>query len=86
MSIQRICTGQVNECIAAAFARKAPLRIRNRFTRPVARVLIHSRQGVENRAFADIRIACKRNGNAEPLFHTERKIFGFLFARVLKSD
>ena len=62
---ERISAGQVHQVYGAVPGPEAALRQGHRFARPVSRVLVQPRQGVENRGFAHIGIA--RQGHRELL-------------------
>ena len=61
MRHQRISTRDVHHDVLAAFVGIAPLRVRDRFARPVAGMLVEPGQLVKNRAFSDIRVARQRD-------------------------
>ena len=61
MRHERIGTGNINQQVFPAVMCTAPLRTADRFTRPVAGMLIHTGQGIEYRAFTHVWIAGQGN-------------------------
>ena len=62
MSRKRICTRKVDDLEIFSVYLTASLRGSYGFARPVARVLMQSRQSIKDGALADVRIAGKKYG------------------------
>jgi hypothetical protein len=58
---QRVGSRQIHQFVAAAVVQESALGPRHRLARPISRVLAQSRQRVEHRALARVRIARQRD-------------------------
>ena len=58
-----ICAGEIGEDDVSAAPQTFSPCGGNGLARPVARVLVHTREGVENGGFAHVRVACKSDAH-----------------------
>ena len=70
---ERISTRQISQSVGLSLIKITALRQLDRFARPVAGVLTAAGQGVEHRAFSDIRIARKRHKPHAPSTSTQMR-------------